>query len=247
MIKIVLLVMVAAICSYLAYEIARINSLIITGKSLARTAKAFQRAEGARSMLVLGDSTAVGVGAEPEISVAGRLSNLFDASVENHANIGATTDDVGGQLKRAERERYDFILIQVGANDIIHFRSLRSAEESLRAILDRTRPLSSRVILLTGGRIGDAPFFPHVARPIMNWRTAALRERFMRVADEYDVVYVDIFSRTDHFKQNIKKYYSEDLLHLSDEGYGFWSGIVREYVEKKWPELIDSEVSKVGA
>ena len=59
-------------------------------------------------MLVLGDSTAVGIGAmRPEESVAGRVSNFLNADrVENYAVSGAVTNDLNEQMKNAALPKY---------------------------------------------------------------------------------------------------------------------------------------------
>lgn len=225
--------------AYIGYESVRVISLARAGREMAARAVAYQRDDPAlsRTMLVLGDSTAVGVGAAPRESVPARLANLIGASVENHAKSGAHTRVLKEQLAQAKRGGYDLILIQAGANDVIFFGTPAEAERELELVLAGARKLSNRVVLLTSGKIGDAPIFPWVFRGYLNVRTADLRERFMRLAEQYGAVYVDIYARSNPFGTDPKRYYAPDFLHLSGEGYAFWFDIVEEYVEKRWPEL----------
>jgi lysophospholipase L1-like esterase len=235
--KVVLFIVGAILISYIAYDVARVSSLLSASRTLVRQAMPFARDKGALHLLVLGDSTAVGVGSEPADSVPGRLGMYINSSVENRAHSGATAEDVIRQLNGARRTSYDMILIQVGANDVMRFRSLQKTEESLDAALSAAEERSARIVLLTAGKIGDAPFFPRIVRSIMNSRTEELRERFMRASAAHNVVYVDIFSRESPFEDDPERYYASDKLHPSGEGYGFWFSIVREYVDERWPEF----------
>ena len=190
-----------------------------------------------RTMLVLGDSTAVGVGTSPDFSLAGLMSAYFSTSVENYAQSGAITEDLGGQVYQAENQHYDLILIQIGANDIIHFRSLTAAAFELEQMLPILKRRSDRILLLTAGDVGNAKIFPWPLNLIISARTRDLRERFIAVAKKENVVYVDIYARPDIFSSDPKRYYAPDMLHLSADGYGYWFSIVKEYVEKNWPEF----------
>ncbi|MEK7628668.1 MAG: GDSL-type esterase/lipase family protein [Patescibacteria group bacterium] len=231
--SVALILMIVLLC-YLVYEGIRVMRLVAISKTLVRTAQNFERTEGVVSVLVLGDSTAASVGSEPALSVPGRLSEALDASVENYATSGAKVRDVRGQLTQAKSEHFDFALIQIGANDVIQFSSL----DEVGALLDETLALvgkrADKIIVLTAGKIGDAPLFPLFMRPIYNWRSANLRTQFMMAAEKHGGVYVDIFSRSSPFASDPKKYYAPDFLHLTGEGYGFWFTILRHQVEKKW-------------
>lgn len=225
----------------LGYELFRMTRLIKISSELVGEAHGFERSLGVLSILVLGDSTAVGIGSSGEESVAGRLSTYLDTAVENHAESGARTDDVGGQLKQVQRARYDIILIQVGANDVIRFGSIPDARDSLDAILARARELSDHVVLLTAGKIGEAPFFPRPLGFLWTNRAAALREEFMAAAKTHDVAYVDLYSIPDPFASDPVRYYAPDGLHLTGDGYGFWYEQVIKTIIEKWPKLVAHE------
>ena len=108
---------------YVGYEYFRIQNLIQVSAGLVAEVRPYENATGTVSVLVLGDSTAVGVGSPSDESVAGRLGEYLHASVENHAVSGAVTADLPGQIAKAQKQHYDLILIQIGANDIIRFHS----------------------------------------------------------------------------------------------------------------------------
>ncbi|MDP2587187.1 MAG: SGNH/GDSL hydrolase family protein, partial [bacterium] len=76
MIKNIVWIVLGVILVVTLYQTLRIRRLISIGKELAASAVAYEQvpARADRSILVVGDSSAIGVGAGmPEESVAGRL------------------------------------------------------------------------------------------------------------------------------------------------------------------------------
>jgi lysophospholipase L1-like esterase len=240
--KIALILIAVVITGYVGYQVIRIRGLVQKGIALGQHEKLFTREEGNVSLLVLGDSTAVGLGtSDPKYSVAGRLSDWLNASVENHAKSGAIADDMVAQLSLAQKDQYDLILIQVGANDVIRFHSASAANIQLDTLLQKLTQKSNRIVLLTAGKIGEAPFFPKPFGFLWNNGAARLRTLFMATAQKYGVVYVDLFSIADPFATDTQKYYAADGLHLSDDGYGFWYDQVKVAISENWHELVSHE------
>ncbi len=190
-----------------------------------------------RHILILGDSLAVGVGAPQEKTIAALLGFSLKANVENLALSGAQTHDLAGQMERTSRERYDLILIQIGANDVIRFKSLKEAERNMSALLARAQSVSDRVVFLTAGNIGDAPLWPWPLNSLYTARTLHIRERFMALAVQYDALYVDIYAHGNLFSSDPARYYAVDNLHLSEEGYLKWFEIIVPEILARWPEL----------
>ncbi|MBY0294350.1 hypothetical protein K2Q08_03400, partial [Patescibacteria group bacterium] len=120
-----------------------------------------------RTLLVLGDSTGVGVGAlQPEDSVAGRLAKAMDATyIENKSVSGAVAADVGLQLSEALLPRYDVILIQVGANDIVRFHKTEAVAARLTDIIQNAAGRSDAIYLMSAGDLGATTNFPLPLRP----------------------------------------------------------------------------------
>ena len=221
---------------YASFEVIRFVYLLHASRSLVKHAEAYENSSGKRTILVVGDSTAVGVGAhDPKLSVPGRLGEEMKAIVENHARSGAVTADITAQIAQAKERSYDLVLIQVGANDVLKFRDLDAAGSSLKAALAAARSKSDRIVLLTAGRIGEAPIFPWFIRSMITARAAALRERFKATAEMERAVYVDLFAIDDPFAEEPRRYYAIDRLHLADDGYGFWYSAVREAILAEWP------------
>jgi lysophospholipase L1-like esterase len=178
-------------------------------------------------ILVLGDSTAVGTGAkDPKNTTAGRLSSLFpNAALLNisrngmkMAELNKKMDDITG--------RYDYILIQIGANDIIQFTSKEDMENTLNQIILKAKKLSNRVVILHSGDIGKSKFFSWYIQPIYSYRTQNVRKIYMRQAEMHTIQYVDLFTIDipDY-------YYAADKLHLNDEGYGGWFDEIKKKID----------------
>ncbi len=233
----IVLILLTLVLLYGVYEAIRVYSLSNKSRELIVSASAFARENGVRSMLVLGDSTAVGVGALPEDSVAGRLAILLDATVENYAVSGARVVDIIAQIEKSKKETYDLVLIQAGANYITHGTALADVRAELEKTLSKAASLSGRVVVLTAGKVGDAPLIPWFARKFLNQRTAKVRDVFIETTARHNAVYVDIYAHELNFSSDIPRFYAPDQFHLSGDGYGEWFSIVREYVEKAWPEL----------
>lgn len=243
--KYILLVAFLVLLTYVVYQAVRIRALIQKGETLGKAEQAFSRSEGAVSLLVIGDSTAVGLGTSaPEYSVAGRLSRMLDASVVNLAISGATTADAMGQIASLKDTRFDLILIQVGANDIIRFHSIDKTLGQLDSLLTTATRMSDRVVLLTAGKVGEAPYFPKPLGFLWTAQAAKLRSEFMRIAHNRGIAYVDLYTIPDPFSAEPDKYYAPDGLHLTDAGYGFWYEQVKLMIEKRWPDFIAEHEQK---
>lgn len=236
--KIALLVMVAVIILYAGYEFVRISKLIKISAGLVQAAHPFVRTEGSRTLLVLGDSTAVGVGSPADSTVAARLSSALDASVENYSKSGAVTADLAGQFARSRRDRYDMVLMQIGANDIIRFHDIGKTSDELNATLTEISKKSDHIALLTAGKVGLAPFFPRLFGWIWTRRSAALRTQFISVTGKYGAAYVDLYNGPDPFSSDPGRYYAPDGLHLTADGYGEWYKQVGAIIRSQWPGLL---------
>ncbi len=235
--RILVIALAALVSLYILYEAARVLYLFHTGVQLAKQAQPFSRAEGTFSVLVLGDSTAVGVGASDAASTtAGKLSEYLNASIENRAVSGAITSDIPKQIAGAKKEIYDLVLIQVGANDVIRRHPVVDTAEQLKDVLSLAHKRSSRVVLLTAGDIGDAPIFPRLLAPIVSERSGEMRRAFMARAEESGAAYVDLMAAK-KFQGTKGEFYARDGLHLSNAGYGFWFEEIRKTILSKWPEL----------
>ncbi len=219
----------ALLCILIAIDAIRVYMLVSKSKQLLEGAQAFQRIDNAAQMkiLVLGDSTAVGTGVkDPRNSTAGRMSAKYpDAEIINWAQNGMRVKDVVSELKMLNPEdHFSLVLIQIGANDIIRLTSMEEVERDMRTILEAVSQQSDHIVFLHSGNVGEAPLFPIYTRPLFSRRSLQMRERYQRLGEEYKASYVDLISSptSERINEDPKRYYAEDFLHLSDDGYGLW-------------------------
>lgn len=178
-----------------------------------------------KTLLVLGDSTGVGVGATtPEDSVAGRVATYIGATyVENYAKSGAAVEELPKQIENAKRDRYDVILVHIGGNNILAGNDPKPVAARLTEIL-KTLPPAGKVIVLSAGNIGGATIFPHPVRLFHMWLTLTYHKHFARAVAQAHATYVNLYEplHADPFLRDPQRYLAEDGLHPSGEGYALW-------------------------
>lgn len=179
-----------------------------------------------KSVLFLGDSLAAGVGAEsPGLSVAGRLGlENPTIKIENLGVSGNTIRDTTTIVRESVSERYDTIVVQIGANDVFQLTPSRVAEFQIRELLRLLQGKSDRVIFMTYGDVGLAPGMPRIVGWVLHHRSMELREIFIKEAQKAQVLYIDLYEGPgqDMFGANPDIYYAVDLVHPKGAGYEVW-------------------------
>ena len=108
------------------------------------------------SILVLGDSTAAGVGAATQDealpgNLARALANEWERGAHWRAigENGATTYDIVRRfLSEASKEKYDVVFLTIGANDALKLRSRGAFRRNFRTILRRLRSVNPKALIL---------------------------------------------------------------------------------------------------
>lgn len=235
MTKIIFIILICII-GIIAYDTFRMYFLFRKTLDLEKNFEAFSREipnetlpklEEPIRILVVGDSTAVGTGSETsESSTAGRLGAKYpDAEIVNLAQNGLRISELSPILESIDsNEHFDIVLIQIGANDIIRFTSTKKIEGGIRKVLEKTKSLGEKVIVLHSGDIGESRFFPWYVRPLLTKKSLKTREIYIKQANIYGASYVDLISASSSklFLEDYNKYYAKDLLHLTGDGYGLW-------------------------
>lgn len=216
----VILILILIIITILTYDIIRMYLLYQKTVQLENGFMAFQRIDpnAKQRILVLGDSTAVGTGSSNNIySTTGRLSSKYpEAEVINISENGLKLSGLNERIKNVSGH-FDIIVIQIGANDIIRLTDLETIDTELDKLLTKTKTLSSKVVILHSGNIGESKFFPWYITPILTYRSKEVREIYIRKTSIYESSYVNLIDL--HVDG---KYYASDKLHLNDEGYKIW-------------------------
>lgn len=178
-----------------------------------------------KTLLVVGDSAGVGVGAPSQESVAALLAGDIGATyVENRSVSGAKIEDVLRQLEQAERGQYDIILIQVGANNIVNRTEVDTAVKNLKVVFEAAQNKTDTIIHMSAGNVGAATAIPFFLRPLYHNLTLKYHAAFEELANELGVIYVNLYTspEEDPFVENPKKYLARDGFHPSAAGYALW-------------------------
>lgn len=185
-----------------------------------------------RRVLVVGDSTGVGIGADCATqSIAGLLAAEYrGAEVVNLSVSGSTLGDVPPQLRRLMGSggpaHFDVVLLHVGGNDILRTPNLFAIQQAAESLMPQLHRIAKRVIWLGPGDVGLAPLF----RPPFSWwisrRSRQACAMFERIARAHEVEFVgfhgaphrDILARDRHL------FFAEDGFHPNSHGYRYCYG-----------------------
>ncbi len=216
-----------ALLFFISYYGIGMYKKISISKTLIERARSFQAddKDKSRSILVLGDSTGVGVGADrPEDSVAGLLAEHFRSLyVENYSASGAVVADLPSQIRQAKIKEYGLIVVQIGANDMVRFHNARKTADKLGLTL-ATLPKAKRVFVMSAGNIGSATIFPWFVRPMYTWVTLKYHTEFAQAVAAQHATYVNLYKdpAVDLFSLRPDVYLAADGFHPSSKGYGLW-------------------------
>jgi len=215
----VLVGLAAATAGYAALRVHR-------SKRLARRARPFERRaqpEGSR-LLVVGDSTAGGVGAsDPTHSLPGLLSRANPSlTVVNKAEPGARYADMLAQLDGDER--FDAVLVLGGTHDLLRMSRDAALRDVVQRVAQRARVRSQVVVFMPPGNLGNLRFL----LPPWNWwmrhRARRLQAIVAEVARANGAQHVTLFMERedDPFARHPRRLRSRDGLHPNDAGYELW-------------------------
>jgi lysophospholipase L1-like esterase len=232
---------------------------VAVGEALADVARPFERTmpQARHRVLVVGDSTGVGTGAErAHDSLAGRLAADFpDIAIVNRARNGAKTRDACGQVAEFEGERFDLVLIHVGGNDIFRRTPLARLAADVDELLERATRVGTHVLVTTTPNVGLAPIFFAPLSWWMTTRSRQVRDLFARAARRHGAHYANFFHprSCDPFSREWRRYYAADRLHPSSECYGYvYRALLRATPLAHWlaeasaPSDLGADVDELG-
>lgn len=229
---IILLVFFAALLITVAVLLLHFQRLQTIGQTLARAATPFERPtpEATPRILIIGDSTAVGVGTtSAEESVAGMFGKDFpSAHIRNVGKSGLRVAGLPGRLTLVNDEHYDLMVVLIGGNDVVRLTKYSELEHDLESFLVEAKRHATTLVLLSPGNVGDAPIFPRPIGIYVTNRANRLRQIFAAVATRQHVLYVDPFlsHKEDYWLKNRTFYYGADSFHPRG-GYGDWYQQIR--------------------
>lgn len=230
---------------FTAWTIWPLARLIHRGGTLAsRSRRYVRRVAGNRyRVLVVGDSSGVGVGASaPEHSVAGRLAVAHpDWTVGNLAVVGSRTSDVAHLLSRlcrrlarrsGDQSVYDVLIVHTGGNDALRATPTRRLEDAVDQLIACASLITHKTIIVTGGNLGLAPA---LAAPWSWWfgrQSRRVRAVFLRRTAHSRVAYVDLYrdGESDPTVGEPERFFAADGLHPTDDSYALWHRAIEPHV-----------------
>lgn len=194
---------------------------------LAKASEPFQAtpATPTASLLVVGDSTAVGTGASgPARSLPGLMAAAQPGlRVVNRGADGARYRDFIAQLQASD-ERFDTVLVLGGGNDVIRLTGEQALRTHARRVAELAAQRGARVIFMPPGNVGNAPFFFPPLSWVMTQRSQVLHAAVREAASGSGAQYVRLYKprAEDPFAQQPELLHARDGLHPSDAGYRLW-------------------------
>ncbi|WP_395638092.1 SGNH/GDSL hydrolase family protein [Pseudolysinimonas sp.] len=147
--------------------------------------------KGKLRLVVVGDSTAVGTGADSlDDALPGRLGKLLGARWRAVGRNGATAADVlRDHIDDAAGGPADVAVVVVGWNDAMKLRSGRAFARDLGLLIDRLVAASprGRVVVVAPPAFEAFEVLPRPLRTALGAHAAGLTRIAARVADEHEV------------------------------------------------------------
>ncbi|HEY0372292.1 MAG TPA: SGNH/GDSL hydrolase family protein [Thermoanaerobaculia bacterium] len=206
------------------------------GTSAANAEPPHSRVFGAGRPLVyvvLGDSTAAGVGGHYErgiaVSTAQELGRSFRVEMFNLSVSGARIGDLRRQqLPVAMTLRPDIVLISAAANDVTHLTPLRAMREDFIALIDGLRTANPNVrIVMTGSPdMGSPPRIPRLLRGWSARRTTIVNRMLREEAAKRGVFVSRIAEETGPQFRRDRSLFADDDFHPNDRGYATWMPVL---------------------
>jgi lysophospholipase L1-like esterase len=187
-------------------------------------------------LVVIGDSTSVGVGAGSRarsypVLLARLLGGHLSVSLDVLGRSGVRMADVTAELApQAASMRPDIVLIGVGVNDAIHLTPLPRVRAGLSEALRTLSGADVTTVVALGPRL-DAPALPRPLRDLVAARCRAINRSLRRTAEAAGVAVVDVGASVgDAFAREPDRYFCEDFFHPGPEGYAMWARAIEEPV-----------------
>jgi lysophospholipase L1-like esterase len=183
-------------------------------------------------LVLLGDSTALGVGVETVTdTVGGQLATLLaDApggrrvELSSVAVSGSRSGDLSTQVARAlVGARPDVAVILVGGNDAIHFTPTDEAADDLASAVRRLSAAGVAVVVGTCPDLGSARAFAPPLRQLVGWQARRLARAQVAAVTVAGGVPVDLAAQTGAVFRADAGTYCHDGYHPSADGYRVWA------------------------
>lgn len=184
-------------------------------------------------LLMVGDSTAAGLGASTTTATvggqlgAGIAATGHTVTLNSVAVSGSRAADLADQVRalgeRPASAQPDIAVVLIGANDATHLSSLESVRVKLAAAVRDLRATGATVVVAGCPDLGAVRAFPQPLRLIAAARGRAVAAAERRAAEAAGAGFVDLARETGPTFRADAGMLSSDRFHPSDRGYARWA------------------------
>jgi lysophospholipase L1-like esterase len=195
--------------------------------------------------VALGDSTAVGVGADRGGGYPERLAQRLAAAgtpvrLVNLGVPGATAEDLRKlQVPRALGEAPALVTIGIGLNDVVRGRPLAEFARDLEIAADALSRAKAAVVVSELPDLSRAPAGAGASPAAAARRIAAYNATIRRVAERHGFTVAEVEAPTRR-AFTAREQFAEDGFHPSARGYDRWA-------EALWPSVVQALAPRVQA
>lgn len=191
-------------------------------------------------LLVIGESTAAGVGVETQQQalcgqLAQQLANTWSRQVDWQAcgRNGATAAVCCQQLlPTLEDQRWDLVVIALGVNDTTHLTPRRRWRRALHELIDHFAGKAGQVLLTAVPPLGEFSALPQPLRGWFGLRAGLLDSDARRCCASAPALYAAMPLAFE------SQYLARDGYHPSAAGYQLWAaGILACLIQSGWSAL----------
>lgn len=232
----VALAAVVMIVAYAGYQYVRVRRILVDANlpPIPLNAELSYGAGPPLTLVVLGDSTAQGIGASSagETFGAGVARSLAEdgraVRLHNLGVSGAQAKQVlSDQIPRVTALKPDLVLLSVGANDVTGWTSRGDYLQSMESILDGLAGTGARVVVLDVPAIVAAPLLPLPARWVFDVRTHRFNSGLRDVVGgRKNVELAPIYEETREPFERDRTNFAADGYHPSPKGYALWADVI---------------------
>ncbi len=195
-----------------------------------------RRSAGPYTLVVLGDSTAQGIGADsPSDSFGAKVAAVLadDGDAVRFVNLGVdgakARHVIQEQLPRLAGLHPDVVLLSVGANDVTAGTPISRYLQQVAAIVDRLEDMGARVLVLSIPAIDAVPLLPLPVRLVFVARANRFNDGLrLLVERKRNASFVPICEATRMPFRKDRTNFCADLHHPSSAGYSLWAEVILE-------------------
>lgn len=160
-------------------------------------------------------------------------NELFqDPRMKNRGIGGDFTEGIMARLREVTESQPVKIFLMIGINDLARGRQAPDIVNNIQSIIKKIRSNSPRTVIYLQSLLpvnSDFSMFPNHTNK--GSAVIAVNERLKKLAEKYEITYIDIHSALVNKEGKLNPNYSYDGLHLTGEGYIIWKRQIRDYVK----------------